>query len=81
MESWITERDLCSLFQRHHFNPVGHERVYLDLPRMSMLHSLAASQRVRRLMSRAGLTCLHKGLQYRLGFYQVWCFQSIREPR
>lgn len=75
VEEWISESALQELFQRHGFMAVKHDRAYLDLPKASFLHKLAADARFARLLDKLYLIWLHKGLQYLTGIYQVWCFQ------
>jgi SAM-dependent methyltransferase len=83
IETWISEKDLCSLFGRYQFVPRKHDRAYIPLHEMTPLHKLSAiayeNNRVSRALDRLGLTWVHKALQYPLGIYQVWWFQ-LREP-
>jgi 2-polyprenyl-3-methyl-5-hydroxy-6-metoxy-1,4-benzoquinol methylase len=77
IETWLSERQLLSLFHTHQFQPISHDRVYLDLPYMSVLHFICASPRVKRFMEGLGLTWLRAGLLYQAGFYQVWWFRKL----
>lgn len=80
IEAWISEKELCSLFEHYRFVPIEHDRVYIDLPEMSLLHRLSASPKFSHALNRLGLAWIHKGLQYLTAFYQVWCFQLRKLP-
>ena len=77
VEEWITERDLEALFGRHGFRAVRHDRVYDDLPRMSLLHRLAASARLTARLDALGLGWLGKALRHLAAVYQVWWFEKL----
>jgi SAM-dependent methyltransferase len=83
IEAWISEKELCRLFERHQFAPIRHDHAYIPLPEMTLLHRLSAiayeNPRVSHALTRFGLTWAHKALQHPLGIYQVWWFRS-REP-
>jgi len=80
VESWITEKDLQLLFHQHDFTPIKHDRVYLDLPEMSLLHRICANHRIHNLCMNLGMTWFLKGLKYISSFYQVWTFKySFRQ--
>jgi 2-polyprenyl-3-methyl-5-hydroxy-6-metoxy-1,4-benzoquinol methylase len=76
VETWVTESELRSLFERNGFKTVRHERAYIDIPRMSLLHLTAyASERFSRVLERLGLSGVRQGLRYRTAIYQAWWFQ------
>jgi 2-polyprenyl-3-methyl-5-hydroxy-6-metoxy-1,4-benzoquinol methylase len=75
IEEWLTEKDLCMLFQSHNFQPIMRDRVYIDLPRMSFMNRLCASRRLVELLTPLRLAWFLKGLQYAAGFYQSWWFR------
>lgn len=75
VEDWISESALHELFQHHNFRSVSHDRAYIDLPRASFLHKLAADVKFARLLDKLHLAWLHEGLRYLTGIYQVWWFQ------
>jgi SAM-dependent methyltransferase len=75
IEEWISETDLRSLFERYQFVPIKHDRIYLNLPKMSFLHRLCANQRFHSIVGRPYLIWLHKSLQYLTAIYQVWLFR------
>lgn len=62
---------------RHGLRAVRHDRVYDDLPRMSLLHRLAASARVTARLDALGLGWLGKALRHLAAVYQVWWFEKL----
>ena len=77
VEDWVSELELRSLFERNGFNAVQHERAYIDLPRMSLLHMAAyASERFPRALKVLGLSKVGQRLRYLAAIYQVWWFQA-----
>ncbi len=81
IEAWISERDLRRLFASYGFIPIMHDRVYLDLPGMSLTHRVSGGPRLSRLFDRFGFAWMHRALQYLTGFYQVWWFQLAGPAR
>lgn len=75
IEEWLTEKQLCLLFQCQHFQPILHDRVYINLSKMSFLNRLCASRRLLELLAPLRLMWFLKGLQYAAGFYQSWWFR------
>src|SRR5207249_9901026 len=75
VEAWLTEKELQRLFLRHRFVSIAHDRVYLDMPGLSLVHRFSASRRAAKALERLKLAWLAKGLQYVAGTYQVWLFQ------
>lgn len=75
VEEWLSESELKHLMESHDFYPITKDRIYLDLRKLSLLHRICASSKFTRLLRRIKLTWVQKGLQYALGFYQVWWFQ------
>lgn len=76
IEEWIAEKELERLCVRQGLIRRGHERVYLDLPKMSFLHRYCASPKVDVLHKTMRLTWLLHGLRYLASFYQVWWFEA-----
>lgn len=80
IEAWVSEKELRSLFEGHQFTPMGHDRAYIALARMSFLQLLCALPYkipiVSRMLSTLGLSWIHKGLEHLAGIYQVWWFQK-----
>ncbi len=78
VEVWLTESGLRRLFAGNAFEVVRHDRVYVDLPKMSTMHRLSASRNLGRLLERAGLLWVQRGLQYATAIYQAWWFKLGR---
>ena len=77
VEAWVSEGELKSLFERNGFKAIRHERAYINIPRMSLLHLAAyASDRFSRVLEGLGLSSVGQGLRYRAAIYQVWWFQA-----
>lgn len=75
LEEWLTEKEVQHLFQRHGFKALKHDRAYLDLPNMSLLHKAAASYRFNAFLNNLGLAWAIKALQYKTSIYQIWWFK------
>jgi 2-polyprenyl-3-methyl-5-hydroxy-6-metoxy-1,4-benzoquinol methylase len=76
VEDWLAEKDLRRLLCSQGFIAVRHERVYLPLPRMSLLHRCCESTRLVNMLRTLRLDWLLAGLRHIAGFYQVWWFQA-----
>jgi 2-polyprenyl-3-methyl-5-hydroxy-6-metoxy-1,4-benzoquinol methylase len=79
VEAWVSEKKLSQMFKSKGFVPISHDRVYLDLPRMSLRHRICSSRRLADWLGYVGLIWILKGLQFAAGFYQVWSFQLNKE--
>jgi SAM-dependent methyltransferase len=75
IEDWISERELCSMFEKHKFIPIQHDRIYIPIPEMSLIHQLLINYKFIRLLEKLRLSLIKKALQYHSGIYQTWCFQ------
>jgi SAM-dependent methyltransferase len=80
IEDWISEKELRLLFEGHQFTPMGHDRAYIPMARMSFLQLLCALPYKAPIISRTlgilGLSWVHKGMEHLAGIYQVWWFQK-----
>lgn len=72
VEEWVSERYLRLLLMKYHFRPMEHDRIYVDLPRMSKLSRLCASSKASSLFAELSLMPILKGLQFSSSIYQIW---------
>ncbi|MCX6901544.1 MAG: class I SAM-dependent methyltransferase [Verrucomicrobia bacterium] len=75
VEEWLTEREVRVLFQRHGFTVLAHDRVYLEMQKMSFLNRLCVSQKLMRLLETFRMSCVMSAMKYSASIYQVWLFR------
>jgi SAM-dependent methyltransferase len=75
VEAWLTERELRTLFTTHGFRAVRHDRANYGMTDLSILHRIAASTRVRQMLTAARQRWLLEGLRFATAECQVWLFR------
>jgi 2-polyprenyl-3-methyl-5-hydroxy-6-metoxy-1,4-benzoquinol methylase len=75
VEQWITEKEAAHLFESGNYDSKFHDRIYQDIPGISLIHRICASRRFKLWSTRLKIGFVHEKLKHRAAIYQAWCFK------
>ncbi len=79
VEEWVSECEFIAIVKKLRLDILLYRRIYKEYPKLSFLHSIAASEHFKKIIYKQGLDYLNIWAEHYLSVYQAWLLQRVNE--